>query len=85
MNKIVTLVFAATFAFAMTTPLQAMTAPPLGHGAMTKVEQIAGGCGRGMHRGTYGKCRQNWADPDKHPCPRGYHVGPHGGCRGNGR
>jgi hypothetical protein len=46
---------------------------------------IAGGCGKGFHRGPYGGCLQNYADPAAHACPRGYHIGPGGGCRGNGR
>ena len=46
---------------------------------------IAGGCGPGFHRGPYGGCRQNYANPGAHACPRGYHVGPYGGCRGDGR
>ena len=49
------------------------------------VVEVAGGCGRGFHRGPYGGCRQNYADPGAHACPRGYHVGPYGGCRGDGR
>lgn len=24
---------------------------------------VAGGCGRGFHRGPYGRCRRNWAPP----------------------
>jgi hypothetical protein len=47
--------------------------------------RVAGGCGAGMHRGPYGGCRMNYANPAAHACPRGYHVGPNGGCRGNGR
>jgi hypothetical protein len=46
---------------------------------------VAGGCGMGWHRGPYGGCRRNYANPAAHACPRGYHVGPYGGCRGNGR
>ncbi len=46
---------------------------------------VAGGCGPGWHRGPYGGCLRNYADPDAHACPRGYHIGPNGGCRGNGR
>jgi hypothetical protein len=46
---------------------------------------VAGGCGPGFHRGPYGGCRQNYANPGAHACPRGYHIGPGGGCRGNGR
>jgi hypothetical protein len=51
----------------------------------TQIIQVAGGCGRGLHRGPFGGCRRNWANPAAHACPRGYHVGPYGGCRGNGR
>jgi hypothetical protein len=46
---------------------------------------VAGGCGPGWHRGPYGGCLRNYADPGAHACPRGYHIGPNGGCRGNGR
>jgi hypothetical protein len=46
---------------------------------------VAGGCGRGFHRGPYGGCLRNYAVPADHPCPRGFHVGPYGGCRANGR
>jgi hypothetical protein len=47
--------------------------------------QVAGGCGRGFHRGPYGGCRRNWVRAGRHACPRGYHIGPGGRCRGNGR
>jgi hypothetical protein len=46
---------------------------------------VAGGCGPGAHRGPYGGCRQNYANPAAHACPRGYHIGPGGRCRGDGR
>jgi hypothetical protein len=49
------------------------------------VIQVAGGCGPGWHRGPYGGCRQNYANPAAHACPRGYHIGPGGRCRGDGR
>jgi hypothetical protein len=49
------------------------------------VVAVAGGCGPGFHRGPYGGCLQNYANPAAHACPRGYHIGPGGGCRGNGR
>ena len=49
------------------------------------VVTVAGGCGPGFHRGPYGGCRQNYANPAAHACPRGYHIGPGGRCRGNGR
>jgi hypothetical protein len=50
-----------------------------------EIIEVAGGCGPGWHRGPFGGCRRNWANPAAHACPRGYHVGPNGGCRGNGR
>ena len=46
---------------------------------------VAGGCGPGLHRGPYGGCLRNFANPAAHACPRGYHIGPYGRCRGNGR
>jgi hypothetical protein len=49
------------------------------------VIEVAGGCGPGWHRGPYGGCLRNFADPAAHACPRGFHIGPGGGCRGNGR
>jgi hypothetical protein len=49
------------------------------------VIQVAGGCGAGFHRGPYGGCLANYANPGAHACPRGFHVGPGGGCVGNGR
>jgi hypothetical protein len=77
--------------FAASVLLAAMTAAagamPLGPIDTTPsaVIQVAGGCGAGRHRGPYGGCLQNFANPAAHACPRGYHVGPGGGCRGNGR
>ena len=53
--------------------------------AQTYVIRVAGGCGPGWHRGPYGGCLRNFANPAAHACPRGYHIGPNGGCRGNGR
>jgi hypothetical protein len=47
--------------------------------------EVAGGCGPGWHRGPYGGCLRNYANPAAHACPRGYHIGPGGRCRGNGR
>ena len=51
----------------------------------TEIIKVAGGCEPGFHRGPYGGCLQNYANPDAHACPGGYHVGPNDGCRGNGR
>jgi hypothetical protein len=45
---------------------------------------VAGGCGAGWHRGPYGGCRQNYANPAAHACPRGFYLGPYGRCRANG-
>jgi len=50
-----------------------------------EIIRIAGGCGEGWHRGPYGGCLRNYADPAAHACPRGYHIGPGGGCKGNGK
>ena len=48
------------------------------------IEQVAGGCGPGWHRGPYGGCRRNYANPAAHACPRGWYPGPYGRCRANG-
>lgn len=48
------------------------------------IVQVAGGCGRGWHRGPRGACRRNYANPAAHPCPRGWYLGPFGRCRANG-
>lgn len=62
-------------------------AMPLANAAIANpdVIRIAGGCGEGWHRGPYGGCLRNYADPAAHACPRGYHIGPGGGCKGNGK
>jgi hypothetical protein len=79
------LMAAATLLGALAGTAQAM---PLAHVTTARnanVVEIAGGCGAGWHRGPYGGCLRNYANPAAHACPRGYHVGPYGGCRGNGR
>jgi hypothetical protein len=63
---------------------QAMPLPPLAP-ATTDITRVAGGCGPGWHRGPYGGCLRNFANPALHACPRGFHIGPYGRCRGNGR
>jgi hypothetical protein len=63
----------------------AMPMTPLSPAQDSDVIRVAGGCGPGMHRGPYGGCRQNYADPGAHACPRGFHIGPGGRCRGDGR
>ena len=76
---------AAVFGFAMIAgPAHAMPLAPV-EPATTDIIQIAGGCGPGRHRGPYGGCLRNFANPAAHACPRGFHIGPFGRCRGNGR
>ena len=53
--------------------------------AQSNIVVVAGGCGAGWHRGPYGGCLRNFANPAAHACPRGYHIGPGGACRGNGK
>ena len=65
--------------------LQAAPLAPFAQASSPDVIQVAGGCGPGWHRGPYGGCRRNYANPAAHACPRGYHIGPGGRCRGNGR
>ncbi len=72
-------------ALASGTQAIAMQPAPIGAQQQSNVIQVAGGCGPGWHRGPYGGCLRNYADPAAHACPRGYHIGPYGGCRGNGR
>jgi hypothetical protein len=79
-------IFASTLLLAMmTAAASAMPLAPVEPAANADVIQVAGGCGAGFHRGPYGGCLQNFANPGAHACPRGFHVGPGGGCRGNGR
>jgi hypothetical protein len=78
--------FAAALAFsAITGPVAAMPLAPIGASGPGDIIAVAGGCGTGWHRGPYGGCLKNYANPAAHACPRGYHVGPNGGCRGNGK
>ena len=62
----------------------AMPQAPLAPATNNDVIEVAGGCGAGWHRGPYGGCLRNFANPGDHACPRGYHIGPGGECRGNG-
>lgn len=78
--------FAAALALgAIVSSVQAMPLAPLGAQSNRDVVAVAGGCGAGWHRGPYGGCLRNFANPAAHACPRGYHIGPGGGCRGNGK
>jgi len=56
----------------------------LGTVASFSAAEAAGGCGPGWHRGPYGGCRRNYANPAAHACPRGWYPGPYGRCRANG-
>jgi hypothetical protein len=77
---------ATALLFAMiTATAQAMPLAPIDSQQESDVVRIAGGCGPGWHRGPYGGCLRNFANPAAHACPRGFHIGPYGGCRGNGR
>lgn len=79
-------VFAAALALgAIVSSARAMPLAPFAAQANGDVIAVAGGCGAGWHRGPYGGCLRNFANPAAHACPRGYHIGPGGGCRGNGR
>jgi hypothetical protein len=79
------LMAAAFFLATIAGTAQAMPLAPLDTAPASNVIQVAGGCGPGWHRGPYGGCLRNYANPAAHACPRGYHIGPNGGCRGNGR
>ena len=83
MNKII----AAAFLFSMIAGSGVANALPLlpVQAPTKEVIEVAGGCGPGWHRGPYGGCRRNYANPAAHACPRGYHIGPGGRCRGDGR
>ena len=62
----------------------AMPLAPASPAPNSDVIEVAGGCGAGWHRGPYGGCRQNYANPAAHACPRGWYLGPYGRCRANG-
>lgn len=78
------LLFAIALALPVT-PSSAMPITPSPMAAAPLIVEVAGGCGTGWHRGPYGGCRRNFANPAAHACPRGFHIGPGGRCRGNGR
>ncbi len=80
-----TLIAITFLAATVTGSAQAMLLAPNANAPKTDIIQVAGGCGAGWHRGPYGGCLRNYANPAAHACPRGYHIGPGGGCRGNGR
>jgi hypothetical protein len=79
MNRLITtaFVFAMMVGVANAMPM----APPATN---SDVIEVAGGCGRGWHRGPYGGCRRNYANPAAHACPRGWYLSRYGRCRANG-
>ena len=80
MNRLI----ATAFVFGMMVgAANAMPMTPLAPAANSDVIEVAGGCGRGWHRGPYGGCRRNYARPWLHACPRGWYPGPYGRCRAN--
>jgi hypothetical protein len=85
MIRIIATVLATAVSIATMTTSFALPAAPVGATPSDLVQQVAGGCGEGFHRGPYGGCRRNYAHPAEHACPRGYHIGPGGGCRGDGK
>jgi hypothetical protein len=82
MRTIIATVFALA---ALTAGASAMPLAQIAPANEASIIRVAGGCGPGWHRGPYGGCLRNYANPAAHACPRGFHVGPGGGCRGNGR
>ena len=83
MKTLAAFAFLGCIGLAAATPAHALPLAPLAKDGT--ITLVAGGCGPGFHRGPYGGCRRNFADPAAHACPRGYHIGPGGRCRGNGR
>ncbi len=80
MNRLI----AAAFLLATLGSASAMPLAPVTTTENPDVITVAGGCGGGWHRGPYGGCRRNFAQPWAHACPRGFHIGPGGRCRANG-
>jgi len=83
MNRLIAIAFLAS-ALIGAGATQAMPLAPLVPAANADVIEVAGGCGPGWHRGPYGGCRRNYANPAAHACPRGWYLGPYGRCRANG-
>ncbi len=80
MNRLI----AIAFLFGTLTSANALPLAPVAPAQHSAVITVAGGCGGGWHRGPYGGCRRNYAQPWAHPCPRGWYLGPYGRCRANG-
>ncbi len=83
MNRLIAIAFVTSALFgAGAAP--AMPLAPFSPAPNADVIEVAGGCGPGWHRGPYGGCRRNYANPAMHACPRGWYLGPYGRCRANG-
>lgn len=80
MNKLI----AAAFLLGTIASANAMPLVPVASAPKADIIEVAGGCGPGWHRGPYGGCRRNYANPAAHACPRGWYLGPYGRCRANG-
>ena len=61
MNRIVVLLAAIGALASISTGARALTIPHGLSAAPSEVTLVAGGCGRGWHRGPYGGCRRNWS------------------------
>jgi hypothetical protein len=85
MKMFSTIIAVAGLSIALAAPASAWPLQSTDGPSSDLVVRIAGGCGPGWHRGPYGGCLRNYANPAVHACPRGYHIGPGGRCRGNGR
>ena len=63
MNRLIATVF--VFGMMVTGVAHAMPLAPLAPATNSDVIEVAGGCGRGWHRGPYGGCRRNYARPGR--------------------
>jgi hypothetical protein len=81
MNRLIAVAFLLG---TMASGANAMPLAPVASAPSTDIIEVAGGCGAGWHRGPYGGCRRNYANPAAHACPRGWYLGPYGRCRANG-
>ena len=81
MNRLIATAFVLASLIGSASAMPLAPAAPIANPDMI---EVAGGCGTGWHRGTYGGCRRNYANPAAHACPRGWYLGPYGRCRANG-
>jgi len=81
MNRLIAVAFVLG---TMASGANAMPLAPVAPAPNTDIIEVAGGCGAGWHRGPYGGCRRNYANPAAHARPSGWYLGPYGRCRANG-